>query len=140
MDEPWTQRFADAVGGIAKKAMALARSEEREMPQAAGPVMELQSRLLADSLDRDDKASNRSGVFPVYFQIPTDGALYHFGRAMIVAESPRLTFDYARTSVFSGLCFLILMGLAGLGWMKRAKLAAALTPFKKPLFRKHTDD
>lgn len=126
MDEPWTRRMSAAVGGMARKSFALLGKEDDENMNAPAPMMELQSRLLADSLDRREDKGSVSGVFPVYFQIPTEGSLYHFGRSMIVGESPRLTFAYAGTPLVRLGWMLFWTALAGLAWRLRRRLTAAL--------------
>jgi hypothetical protein len=108
-------------GRLAKKALALGGLGQRKEAgfDAPAAAVELQSRLLTDSLNESRDAANRSGVFPVAFQIPTEGVLHHFARAMIVGESPRLSFTYAREGVFSAAWGLWWLALAGAAWRGR---------------------
>lgn len=121
MRASFVRRMTIAVGGFAKKAVSLARAEneppkdEMDAAKAAAapaPEVQLQGRLLEETLGGRDDESQRAGVFPVAFQIPEEGTLYNFGRSMIVGESPKLTFSYAGASA---LWFLALSLFAAAG-------------------------
>jgi hypothetical protein len=71
--------------------------------------------------------SVRPGVFPVAFEIPASGQLFHFGQAMIVGESPRLSLLYAGAGVVRALLLLMGLVLTGYGYRNRSVFKRGLS-------------
>jgi hypothetical protein len=111
------------IAGLAKKALAA----QAPAPAAANDAaFQSQERLLAESLNAKEDGATRAGVFPVYFQIPEEGALFHFERSMIVGGSPRVTVTYAAEGLFKAGWVLFAVALAGAAFRGRRRFTPLL--------------
>ncbi len=70
-----------------------------------------------------------AGVFPIAFNVPTSGQLFHFGQVMVVGSEPQVTMTYVHLYVMKTVYFLILGFLLALAWLKRSHW----TPFLRTL-------
>jgi len=59
------------------------------------------------------------GVFPIGFDVPASGQLFHFGQVMIVGQEPHITMTYVHVTIVKTL-IVILLGLL-IGFIVRSR-------------------
>jgi len=88
--------------GAAKSMAASAEADE---------LVEKQAALAGSLFEANAPLPTATGVFPVAFELPTSGQLFHFGQIMVVGQDPQLTMYYLHGRIIQGLVFLILLGM-----------------------------
>ncbi len=76
-------------------------------------IVDKQTELASKILQNAAPASAVAGVFPVSFDLPASGQLFHFGQVMVVGQAPHLTLGYlhrgfvqAAMALFLGFLFM----------------------------------
>jgi hypothetical protein len=92
----------------------------------SGSVREKMEIFFRGQEEQARHAALRINVLPVGFQVPLEGTLYHFGRALIVGESPRLVVTYGTTAVSWGAMFLAALVLTGILLTQKDRISVLL--------------
>ena len=71
-----------------------------------------QAEVVSGLFQANAPVPTASGVFPVAFELPASGQLFHFGQIMVVGQDPELTMVYLHARIIHGLFLLMVFGAA----------------------------
>ncbi len=112
-EKPGLQRLAMKMGIIAKSM-----PESPSVNAGAVNAVERQSQMEDEVLENKPQPLTE-GVFPIAFDVPTTGQLFHFGQVMLVGQSPRVTMFFLQTRLIEAVQWLLFTSLLGVLYRRR---------------------
>lgn len=104
------RKFKKELKGLAYR-MGLSASKAAVM---ADEVAQKQAEVASELFQANAPAPTQTGVFPVAFELPASGQLFHFGQIMVVGQDTRLTMGYLHGRILQAL-WLLVLGWLGVG-------------------------
>ena len=121
--EPWNAMHGQFIAGnlreeekecLMKSFYSFARKFISAKGGGAGDyAVAQQTELASDLFQQNEPVPTASGVFPVAFELPASGQLFHFGQIMVVGEDPELTMVFLHVRILDGI---LLAAFACLGY------------------------
>jgi len=90
---------------------------------AADEIVAKQADMAASLFQEKNAIPVSTGIFPVAFELPASGQLFHFGQIMVVGQDPQLTMAYLHVRILHVL-FLLLLGSVGMFMHRRRSILA----------------
>jgi hypothetical protein len=111
--------------------MALAMNGAAALTETSVPV-ERQAELESEMIQTKPQTL-ASGVFPIAFNVPTSGQLFHFGQVMIVGQAPQITMTFVHVSALKMMVVILLASLALFLYRRRALWLPRVRPLGRLL-------
>jgi hypothetical protein len=96
-------------------------------PAAVDEMVARQTEVAEGLFQSKGRASQVSGIFPVAFEIPVSGQMFHFGQVMIVGQDPTVTMTFLHMHIVQVFGW-VLMGVLLMGLYRvRARVMGFMT-------------